>query len=529
MSEPREVICRPRWAGTLWFLAGLCAAGTSAAVALAVATGALPWLIPALLCASAGVAALHRATGRVRADAHGLHVGSLVRSRSVPWADIADLRVHLKYANTPRTQDVRRTVLVLTDGRKRVLPLPIGVTAHDPYFDATLDALRALHRRHGNPRSDHLPVVSHRTAGRGWAVSLLFCVLLLAGAGLAAWAVPQAQSHERDWRSAAPCGPSGTTTTADGDADCLRTLPATIERTEPNRPKKGSWLHLADGRPVDRVAVSETAAREFRAGDRVRLTLWRGSVMKVEGERHVWQSHVTGGGEVAVLAAALALGAGYPAARIVLRLRARRRPDDEVLPSAAPFVAALVGTGLWLLPLGYVHSEAPLGTRATLAWAGAGSLVSLALLTWAWRATRAGTPGAPTAPDTAEETFIPARFLEATDYNPHHFGTHVVVGWGESPAVTPHPGPGRYAARPIPVHRLTLKTVRRARGGDGESVPKNWHVAELDDAGTPVHLTAAPADLPRLLAALTDDRPPSGAPAAPDQEDLVTERGEHAG
>ncbi|NEC26559.1 PH domain-containing protein, partial [Streptomyces sp. SID8111] len=57
MSEPREVICRPRWAGTLWFLAGLCAAGTSAAVALAVATGALPWLIPALLCASAGVAA----------------------------------------------------------------------------------------------------------------------------------------------------------------------------------------------------------------------------------------------------------------------------------------------------------------------------------------------------------------------------------------------------------------------------------------------------------------------------------------
>src|SRR5690606_33627972 len=299
------------------------------------------------------------------------------------------------------------------------------------------------------------------------------------------------------------CGPSGTTT-ADGDADCLRTLPATIERTEPNRPKKGSWLHLADGRPVDRVAVSETAAREFRAGDRVRLTLWRGSVMKVEGERHVWQSHVTGGGEVAVLAAALALGAGYPAARIVLRLRARRRPDDEVLPSAAPLVAALVGAGLGLLPLGYV-------------------------LTWAWRATRAGTPGAPTAPDTAEETFIPARFLEATDYNPHHFGTHVVVGGGESPAVTPHPGPGRYAARPIPVHRLTLKTVRRARGGDGESVPKNWHVAELDDAGTPVHLTAAPADLPRLLAALADDRPPSGAPAAPDQEDLVTERGEHAG
>ncbi|MEU3948978.1 PH domain-containing protein [Streptomyces sp. NPDC029526] len=521
MSEPREVICRPRWAGALWFLAALGAAGTVAGVVLAVAggTATVPWLVAALLCAAGGVSAVHRATGQVRADARGLYVGSLLRGRTVPWSEVADLRVRLKYARDPRTQDVRRTVLVHRNGRTRVLPLPIGLSEQDPYFDDTLDALRALRRRYGPPGPDHLPVVTYRTAGRGWVGSLVLCVLLLAGAAVAVWAVPQAQSHHRDRQSAAPC-PAAADTPRDGD-DCLHTLTSVIERTDPNRPKKGSYLYFADDRPADRVQVSETAAEEFRAGDRVEVTLWRGTVMKVAGERHVWQSHVTGGGDVAVLASALALAAGYPAARIVLRLRARHRPDDEVLPSATPFVVALLVTGVWLLPLSYVRTMAMITTPAALAWAGAGGLISLALLTWAWRATRARTPGAPVTPDADREEFLQARFLEATDYNPHHFGTHVVIGGGEPPAVTPHPGPGRFAARPIPVHRLTVKTVRRARGGDGETVPKNWHVAELDDAGTPVHLTAAPADLPRILRHLTPAEasaatPPDGhaAPAA---------------
>ncbi|CAL9471106.1 PH domain-containing protein [Streptomyces sp. enrichment culture] len=514
MSGSEGVVCRSRWAGTSWFLAGLGAAGAVAAMVLAVvtATVVVPWLVAALLCAAGAVTALHRATGQVRADAHGLYIGSVLRGRTVPWSDVADLQVRLKYANTPRIQDVRRTVLVHQDGRKRVLPLPIGVTEHDPYFDDTLEALRALHRRHGTPGSDHLPVLSHRTAGRNWAGSLFFCVLLLAGAGVAGWAVPQARSHHADWRSAAPC-PASAGAPRDGD-DCLHTLTARIERTDPNHPRKGSHLYFADDRPTDRIRVSETAAEEFRAGDRVELTLWRGTVMKVAGERHVWQSHVTGGGDVAVLAAALALAAGYPAARIVLRVRARHRPDDEVLPSATPFVVALLVTAVWLLPLSYVRTTAAITPPTALARAGAGGLASLALLAWAWRSTRARarnrTPGDPVTSDAGREEFVRARFLEATDYNPHHFGTHVVVGGGEPPAVVPHPGPGRFAARPIPVHRLTVKTVRRARGGDGETVPHDWHVAELDDAGAPVHLTAAPADLPRILRHLT----PAEAPAA---------------
>ncbi|MFF1648558.1 hypothetical protein [Streptomyces sp. NPDC058240] len=99
-----------------------------------------------------------------------------------------------------------------------------------------------------------------------------------------------------------------------------------------------------------------------------------------------------------------------------------------------------------------------------------------------------------------------ARFLEQTDYNPHLFGTHIVLGDGP-PAVTPHPGPGRFAAKPIPVDRLTVKSVRRVRGGDGDTVPGGWHIAELDDEGRPVRLAAAPADLTRIIREL---RPAAG-------------------
>jgi len=69
-----------------------------------------------------GIASLHGVTARVSADAYGLHTRTLLRRRSVPWRDIADLRVHLQYADIHRTQEIRRVGLVLHDGRKRLLP-----------------------------------------------------------------------------------------------------------------------------------------------------------------------------------------------------------------------------------------------------------------------------------------------------------------------------------------------------------------------------------------------------------------------
>ena len=244
------------------------------------------------LLALVGIVSLHAVTARVDADASGLRRRTLLRRRDMPWSDVADLRVRLKYANTSRVQEIRRVSLVPRDGREQLLPLPRSWSLDDPDFDTKLTALRALHRRHGLPESSHVTVISYRTAGRGWSGSLSLCVLLLAGAVVAAWFVPHTASQQREWRSAA-------------------------------------------------------------------------------------------------------LGGGGP------------------------------------------------------------------------------------------------------------------------PAVTPHPGPERFAAKPIPVERLTVRNVRRPRGSDGDTVPRNWHIAELDDAGTLIRLAAAPDDLTRILRELGPALPSSRATTPP--------------
>ncbi|MDI9885207.1 PH domain-containing protein [Streptomyces sp. HNM0645] len=497
MTDAREVICRPHPNRGLWFILGLGAAGAILAAVRVAYLGRLvdPWAYGGLLVASVGFACLHGATARVSADAYGLHSRTLLRRRSLPWHDVADLRVYLQHG---RHQDIRRVSVVLRNGRSRRLPLPwSGSIDVRSDFDAELDALRAVHRRYGAPESSHVPVISYRTAGRGSAVWLVLCALLLAGAGLAAWFVPIAESGKPAWRSATPC----TTETAE-PGECLTTVPAVIARTEVGTGKERSWLYFADGRPLRRLAVSQEGAQGFQPGDSVELAIWRSQVREVAGEHHVWREHFTGAGELAVIAAACALAAGYPGARVLLRLRGRRLPDDEVLPSALPFAGALVGTSLWLLPLCYLHPASLLASPVAITWAAAGSLASLGLFTWAWRATRVLTPeeaaAAEVTRESPEEVFLAARFLEHTDYNPNGFGTHIVLGDGP-PAVTPHPGPDRFAAKRIPVERLTVKEVRRARGGDGDTVPRSWHIAELDDAGRPVRLAAAPADLTRII------------------------------
>ncbi|GAA3038958.1 PH domain-containing protein [Streptomyces glomeratus] len=533
MINNTKVNCRPRGRRTLWFFVGLGASGAVAAVVRVAYRGRVldVWPGLGLLLALMGVASLHWVVAQVSADAYGLHSRTLLRRRSVPWGDVADLRVRLRHANTSRIHDSRRVILVLRDGHKRLLPLPRSWASDDPDFDATLEALRALHRRHGAPESSHLSVVSYRTAGHGWLGSLALCVLLLAGAGVSAWWVPRSASDERAWQSATPCAAETPGTDRGGSRllerdrehgrDCLSTVPAVIARVEARQPKQRSLLYFTGSRPLERLEVSYEAAEDFQAGDRVQLTVWRGRVTKVSGEGHVWREHITTPGELAVIAALLTLAAGYPGALLLLRLRGRRLPDDEVLPSALPFAAVLAGTALWLLPLCHLHPTAPLSSPVTATWAAVGSLATAGLFVWAWRATRvrmpgsAGTGAAGTAEESAEESaegqeevFLAARFLEDTDYNPHGFGTHIVIGGGDGPAVTPHPGPGRFAARRIPVERLTVKNVRRVRGGDGDTVSRSWHIAELDDAGEPVRLAAAPADLTRIIRELAV-RPPT--------------------
>ncbi|MGW5635575.1 PH domain-containing protein [Streptomyces sp. NPDC003832] len=432
----------------------------------------------------------------VRADAAGLHIRTPLRRRTVPWADIADLRPRV--TALPRGGQSRRLVLVPREGRPWLLPLPATLDPADPGFDAAVDGLRALHRRHGSPDSDRLVVLTERTAaGRGSAWLPVLCVLFLLGAGLAAHLVPRADGHYRDWRAAVPCPAA---TPAADRRECLDVLPAVVERTEERRKQRG-LLYFTAGRPVARVAVSREAALEFRPGDRVELTVWRGAVMEISGSRFVWREHVSPPGDLAVVSAGLALAAGYPAARMLIRAIGRRRlAADEVLPSSLPWAAVLIATGAWLLPLCHRHPTTLASSQAAPWWL-AGATATLAMTAWAVRATRVRRPaGADAIAAEDTEVFLPARFLDATDYNPHHFGTHIAIGGGEPPAVTP--GPGRYAARTVPARRLTVRDVRRARGSDGDTVPRSWHVADLDDVGTPVRLAAAPTDLARILRAL---------------------------
>ncbi|MFI8824861.1 PH domain-containing protein [Streptomyces sp. NPDC053431] len=351
----------------------------------------------------------------------------------------------------------------------------------------------------------HRPPESHRAVGRSWIGPVSVCTLLLSIAvAMAWWIVPAVSAEERAWKAAVPCTAPVRPTK---DSACLAAWQAVIARTVAGRPKQPSWMYFTDGRPLERADVSMDAAETFRSGDKVELIFWRGKVMTVSGAGHVWHRHVPTPGSAAVPAAAFALLAGYSGALALLRLRCRRLPEDEILPSAAPFAAALVGTALWLLPLCYLHPTDLFTSPTAITGATVGSLITAGLFAWAWRATRVRTPEdyreageAEGAGETAE-VFLAARFLDDTDYNPNGFGTHIVLGDGP-PAVTPHPGPGRFAARPVPVARLTVRTVRRARVGDGEGVPRDWHVAELDDAGIPVRLAAAPANLTRILRAL---------------------------
>ncbi len=519
MADEGEVVCRAGRRRTGWVSVGLGAAGVVAASVGLAYRGPGVWQGVCLVLGLAGMLSLGVLVARVRADAYGLRVRTWLRRRSVPWSEVADIRVQVQRA---RGGDVRRVRLILRDGRALLLPTPSAWGA-DPDFDARLDALRTLHRRYGAPASDHLHVVSHRTAGRSVLVPATLLALFLAGAGLAFWSVPGTASYAQAWRSADFCAPE--TPAAELD-DCRYLVPAVIARAEAHQPRKKSWLYFAGGAPlVKKVSVSEGAARAFEPGDEVTLTLWRGEVMRVGNNHYVWNEHVPAAADAALIAGGLLVLAGFPAAVVVLRVRGRGLPDDDVLPSVLPFGVVLVVTGCWLLPLCHRYPTAPPASTGGLTWAATGSLVTLALFAWAWHATRIRRPGkdavspfssAAVAREDAE-VFVPARFLDATDYNPFgNFGTHVVLGGGEPPAVVPHGGPGRFAAKLIPVQRLAVREVRRPRGGDGEDVPQNWHIAELDDAGAPVRLAAAPADLTRILRECSATSPSSPRPRTHD-------------
>lgn len=96
MTEIREVTCRPPGKRTKLFFVGLGTAGAILAAWRLALRGTLldAWLGVGLLLVPTGLEALRGVVAGVRADPYGLHIRTLLRRRSVPWRDIADLQVH---------------------------------------------------------------------------------------------------------------------------------------------------------------------------------------------------------------------------------------------------------------------------------------------------------------------------------------------------------------------------------------------------------------------------------------------------
>ncbi|MFE5143096.1 hypothetical protein ACFRDV_36535 [Streptomyces fagopyri] len=343
------------------------------------------------------------------------------------------------------------------------------------------------------------PAPRRRVGGfvRARLLPLLLCVVTVLGAAWFAVAgVSSEERRDREWRAATPCPAAAP---VDVRADCVTTLPAVIERTmaKLDRSHRDDWLYFSGGRPVDRLNVSYDTAAAFESGDHVTLTWWRGGLMKVAGERHTANEDVPRPGDIAGGVVFCVLAGGALAVFALVRRRRDGRPvaaGEPTPPSVSGFLTPLAVAALWAVPLAGVRP----GRAVALPVAAAGLLVVLVLLARAWRDSGRTPPLGPRPLPEGEDVILPARFLRDRPVDPDLLGTHIALGAGPM-AVLSHGGPGRFGAEEIPVGRFTVGGLRRPKRLTERGVPAHWYVAELLDAGAPVRLAAAPADLLLLV------------------------------
>jgi hypothetical protein len=257
---------------------------------------------------------------------------------------------------------------------------------------------------------------------------------------------------------------------------------------------------------VDRVNVSYDTAGALGPGDHVTLTWWRGDLMTVASRQYRADEGVPSPGTTAGLVVFCILAAGSFAVFLLVRHPRDGRPvtaADPAQASVSLFLNPLLVTALWTLPLA--------GSRPGRAVAGpvtaAGVLLVLALLAHAWPMSGRTLPVEPRPLPEGEDVFLPATFLPDTPAGRRLAGTHIVLGAGPM-AVLPHGGPGRFAAKEIPVGGFTVQQMRRPERTTERNVPAHWYVAELLCSGHPVTLAAAPADLLLLVGELVRTAPP---------------------
>ncbi|MFE4449246.1 hypothetical protein [Streptomyces sp. NPDC056796] len=340
---------------------------------------------------------------------------------------------------------------------------------------------------------------------RGRLLPLILCLLALAGSAYVSVAgISSEERRDREWRAASPCPASAP---ADTRADCVTTLSGVVARVEATMNKNGDddWLHFRGGEPVDRLNVLYDTATAFAPGDRVTLAWWRGDLMTVAGAHRTADENVPRPGGIAGGAVLCILAAGCLAVLVLVRRRRDGLPvvaGEPARPNASAFLVALAVAAVWAVPLAGVRPDPPVAVPV----AAAGVLTVLVLLARAWRVSGRTAPVTPRPLPEGEDVFLPARFLQEAPHDPGLEGSHIVLGAGPM-ALLLHGGPGRFAGKEIRPGRFTVRGLRHPRRTTEHNVPAGWYVAELLDSGTPVRLTAAPADLLLLVQELERAEP----------------------
>ncbi len=200
-------------------------------------------------------------------------------------------------------------------------------------------------------------------------------VLLLVTAWLLLVSMPKALATERDFRTARACPPGVSA------PDCLRPVPAVIERTTVRRPKRHTlWLHVkdADGNtPALAFAGKGTESNGGLVGKHIGLTYWKGSVRYIDWANARWYTAEDPRGDYrAFLAWGLALGTGgfglFAVGLWWVRSAARLPDRPPWQPGAITLTTvALAGLGVgiaWIAP----------GWRAALSAYGVAAVIAVA-------------------------------------------------------------------------------------------------------------------------------------------------------
>ncbi|MFF9351307.1 hypothetical protein [Streptomyces sp. NPDC014734] len=362
---------------------------------------------------------------------------------------------------------------------------------------------------------------SRPAGGRGgaWFTGLVGLAFVVGAAVFMFGLLPASRADHRDYTAATACPveePGKPRASREPDRDCLAESPAVVVRTESGRRGRSTYRYLfltAPPSPTASVA-GDGAAREFRlemssgspvfgavtAGDRVRVTYWRGEARSVAfGHLRQGTGAVPGGARRLFLAAGLAmlmLGAAFLWGGYWW---ARRSADS---PALDPWqIRVPTGAFLCLAGAGAVAAFATDSVPAVLMTTVVAALViAVPTVLIIRRRLRRTTDTMTVVPRVPEgERCLRALVLGDVPYSVDGFD-HLVIGPGLL-AATPDPT-GRVARRRLPSSLTPVRVRPPYRTDPGAAALNGLRVVECRDGTTPVVIAATADDVPWILGAL---------------------------